>query len=162
MGGRRAKRKRTPPITEPKKLRNGSLPPPPNEQTNKNGRQCLANISPFRDEKSLSGESYYSDTTSISSSSLNRNINLTSSSAVPKVIIPEGSTKSTSTKSTSKPAFRIPPIFVNQSSDWCKVAPIIFSNSSLSPEAISAQVTYDGSIIIKTHEISHYRLIQKI
>uniref|UniRef100_A0A2S2PZP5 Uncharacterized protein n=1 Tax=Sipha flava TaxID=143950 RepID=A0A2S2PZP5_9HEMI len=55
MGGRRAKRKRTPPITEPKKFRNGSLPPPPNEQTNKNGRQCLANISPFRDEKSLSG-----------------------------------------------------------------------------------------------------------
>jgi hypothetical protein len=122
-----------------------------------NRRKHSANNSPFRDEKSLSGESYYSDTISISSTSSNQNINLTFSSAIPKVIIPEGSTKT-----TSKPAFRPPPIFVNQSSDWCKAAPIIFSNSSLSPEAISAQATSDGSIIIKTHEISHYRLIQKI
>jgi len=51
---------------------------------------------------------------------------------------------------------------VNKSSDWRRAAPIIFSDPLLSPEIISAQATSNGSIIIKTREISHYRQIQKI
>lgn len=51
---------------------------------------------------------------------------------------------------------------MKQSSNWRRAALIIFSNSSLSPEAISAQATSDGLIIIKTRKISHYKQIQKL
>jgi hypothetical protein len=129
--------------------------PPSIEPTVKKGRQRSATASPVLDEESLSGESYFSDSTSASSLS-----NRTTNSTHPSSLSVENSDNSPS--SSKKPAFRIPPIMVNKSSDWSRVAPIIFSEPILSPEIISAQATSDGSIIIKTREINHYRLIQKL
>lgn len=72
-----------------------------------------------------------------------------------------GSQKDDASPLVTKPAIRPPPIFINKSSDWRKVAPVIFKNAIVSPQNISAQATSDGSIIIKTLAVDHFRLIQK-
>lgn len=162
MGGHRGGRSRTKRAsTSPARVDRSKLTkrlcnsPPSIEPTVKKGRQRSATASPVPDEESLSGESYLSDSTSTSSLS-NRTTNSTHS----PILSEENADNSPS--SSKKPAFRIPPIIVSKSSDWRRAAPIIFSDPILSPEIISAQATSDGSIIIKTREISHYRLIQKM
>jgi len=108
----------------------------------------------------MSGESYFSDTTSTSSITTNPP---PSPSPSPNQQIQNNldGSQDDSIPTVAKPAFRIPPIFISKSSDWRKVAPIIFKNASVSPQNISAQSTSDGTIIVKTQDPVLYRLTQK-
>lgn len=160
MGGRRAKRKRTPPVSSSKKTRDDTYSPPPLLAAR---RQREAPPSPESIDEQLSGESYFSDSDSTIASSIlsNHSPNLPPAPNHPNQNNSGGSQKDDANPIVAKTTIRIPPIFVAKSSDWRKVAPIIFKNAIVSPINISAQATSDGSIIIKTRVIDHFRLIQK-
>ncbi|CAI6364219.1 unnamed protein product [Macrosiphum euphorbiae] len=155
MGGRKAgsKRNRTPPVSNSKKTRNNSYSPPPLHAAQ---LQRVEAPSPESFDEQMSGESYFSDSTSTLSILSNHPPSPSPTQNHPKQI-----NSDESQQDYAKPAVRIPPIFVSKSSDWRKIAPIIFRNAIVSPQNISAQATSDGSIIIKTHVIDHFRLIQK-
>ncbi|XP_060871100.1 uncharacterized protein LOC132945389 [Metopolophium dirhodum] len=64
MGGRRGKRNRTPPVTEPKKLRNGTYSPPPLLVATSQRQRAEPPSPDQSDSESLSGESYASSVNS--------------------------------------------------------------------------------------------------
>lgn len=88
--------------------------------------------SPEVDEE-ISGESYFSDSTSTSSILSNHPPSPSPTPKYPKQNNLDGLQQDDSIPTVAKPAFRIPHIFVSKSSDWRKVAPIIFKNASVSP-----------------------------
>ena len=69
---------------------------------------------------------------------------------------------SQTTKPAEKPtqSTRIPPIFM-KSATWRSVAPNIFNNSDIDHDGLSAQVTSDGKVQIKTRDVIQFRQIQK-
>lgn len=168
MGARRGganKRNRTPPTTEPKKPRNGTYSPTLLPVTNNRQQRDEPPSPDPSDSESLSGDSFvssdsnsqstseHSDTASPPSPKSGKtttDFNDTTQSTKPNSVVPK------------KAKISIPPIFIKNSSDWRRAAPIVFNNSDLSPETVCAQASSDGSIMVKTREPTHYRLLQKI
>lgn len=112
------------------------------------------------------GESYIFDSSTTSSSSLNKSHNLFPTSVQPDSIYTE-LFQNNDFDLTSESTLRMLPytyvcyIFVKKSSDWPRVDEIILKGTLLSPEIFSAQTPSDGSILI-VREIGHYRLVQKL
>lgn len=51
---------------------------------------------------------------------------------------------------------------IMKSPDWRKIAPIIFSEINITPQNISAKMSSNGNVLIKTPDQNTFRLFQKI
>lgn len=94
--------------------------------------------------------------------------NQTSSVSTPKINInnmPQSinnNNKNSYSTTTQKPSFALktPSIFV-KANNWCVAAPILFRIPGITRKDIAAQATSNGTIMIKTHDTTHFRQIQK-
>ncbi len=158
-GKQKSRKRKTPPPSSPK---NRSRSPRTKKPSSPFNQQKPS--SPIHAQLSSSNESISMLTSDDNISTIKTRSSSSSStiSSSPSISNNQtGSQKDDASPLVTKPAIRPPPIFINKSSDWRKVAPVIFKNAIVSPQNISAQATSDGSIIIKTLAVDHFRLIQK-